>query len=70
MGQCKGEQALDKSSNREVRFLIDDMERHFSIWMKPGCTGRESDANGAETVILKDRVNLDLVKGDGHMQRW
>lgn len=39
MGQCKGEQALDKSSNRGVNFLTDDMERHFSIWMKPGCTG-------------------------------
>lgn len=31
MGQCKSEQALDKSSNREVNFLTDDMERHFSI---------------------------------------
>lgn len=70
MGQCKAEQALGKSSNREVNFLTDDTERHFSIWMKPGCTGRENNANDAETVILKGKVNLDLAKGDQYMQCW
>ena len=70
MGQCKAEQALDKSPNREVNFLTDDMERHFSIWMKPGCMERENSASDAETMILKGKVSLGLVKGDQYMQCW
>lgn len=64
MGQCKAEQALDESSSREDNFLTDDMERHFSIWMKPGCMAWENSANDAETMILKGKVDLGLVKGD------
>lgn len=70
MGQCKAEQALDKSSNREINFLTGDMKRHFSIWMKPGCMEWENRANNADTMILKGKVNLGTVKGDQYMQRW
>jgi len=42
VGQHKTEQALDKSSNREVSFLTDEMERHFSICMKHGCVDKKT----------------------------
>lgn len=32
--------------------------------MKPGCMAWENSANDAETMILKGKVNLGLVKGD------